>query len=457
MVLYVLKKAKFICIYLCFVFLLAACSEGGSTAVSPQTPTPYPTPIVPEKPVYTAQRGTVVDSLEFTGRVSPVLEQELFFKTDGFVASLSIARGDRVQAGDVLAELEINDLENQLAQKELALQTAETTLSKADQDRLDQLAEARINLEKIELQLEQGQASGNSAAVTGGQINLRRAEQRVVDAEYELQKSQDRPWEPEALRKQYEAALQQAQDGLRVARAQYSDALVGSGSSRYTFQLLEKDLELAQLKVSRLDRGVDPLLALNVENAQLGIDDIQRRIADARLIAPFSGQVLSISIRPGDNVQAFSTVLVLAEPDSLEITAELGSEDLSQMSVNQPAIITLRNRPEESFSGFVRQLPYPYGGGTVASDDGETAVRITFDQEINLELGELASVVIILQQKEDVLWLPPAALRSFQGRDFIVIQQETSQQRVDIRLGIQSEERVEILEGVEDGQIIIGE
>ena len=47
------------------------------------------------------------------------------------------------------------------------------------------------------------------------------------------------------------------------------------------------------------------------------------------------------------------------------------------------------------------------------------------------------------------LWLPPAALRTFQGRTFVVIEEANGQRRADVRLGIESDARVEILEGVE--------
>ena len=63
---------------LCLLALLAvwlgACqsSESGEAP----TPTPLPTPVAVEKPTYTVERGTVVNTLEFTGRVSPVIEQE---------------------------------------------------------------------------------------------------------------------------------------------------------------------------------------------------------------------------------------------------------------------------------------------------------------------------------------------------------------------------------------------
>ena len=67
----------------------------------------------------------MVQTLEFTGRASPVLEQELFFETGGNVGEVFVARGDWVQAGDVLAELDIDDLQKQLSQKLLSLETAE--------------------------------------------------------------------------------------------------------------------------------------------------------------------------------------------------------------------------------------------------------------------------------------------------------------------------------------------
>jgi multidrug resistance efflux pump len=55
-------------------------------------------------------------------------------------------------------------------------------------------------------------------------------------------------------------------------------------------------------------------------------------------VAPFAGQILSLNARAGDAVQAYSTVGLLADPAGLEITAELSSEELSQMALNQQAV-----------------------------------------------------------------------------------------------------------------------
>lgn len=440
------------------VFLLAACRGEGGTAVDAPTPTPLPTPIVPEKPTYVVQQGTVVQSLQFTGRVAPVQEQALFFRTDGFVDQIFVSRGDRVEQGDVLAQLEISSLENQLAQAKIALQTAETRLAQAEQTTADDLAEAQINLQIIELQLQQSQINSNMAALTSAQINLENAHQQVADAEYELQKSLDREWEPEDLRRQYEDALERAQENLAIAQAQYNDALAASAGGSYDRQVLELELELAQLQIEKLERGVDPLLALDVEWARLDVQKIEGQITDAQLIAPFDGEILSLNTQPGNRAEAFQIVMVLVQPDLLEITAELGNDQLSQISVGQTATIILRNRPGDTLTGTVRQLPYAFSGSAGSSVSDDTRVHIAFDDEtVVLALGELATVTIVLEQKEDVLWLPPAAIRTFQGRQFVVIQADDGQQRVDVRLGIESEARVEILEGVEAGQTIIGE
>jgi len=66
-------------------------------------------------------------------------------------------------------------------------------------------------------------------------------------------------------------------------------------------------------------------------------------------------------------------------------------------------------------------------------------------------------VTVVIERKADVLWLPPAAIRTFGGRKFVVIQDGAAQRRMDVTVGSESEERVEIKSGVEEGQIVVGQ
>jgi multidrug efflux pump subunit AcrA (membrane-fusion protein) len=448
---------------LSWLFAMTACGNVGIGPVSDVSPTPtlLPTPIIPEKPTYTVQLGTVVRTLEFTGRASPTLEQELFFRTDGFVGDVLVERNAWVQAGDVLAELEIGGLAFQLAQQQLALQTAESNLAQAEQNLTDSIIDAQIARDSIHIQLRQAQSEEVDASVTIAQIGLDQAILELQDAQNYYRDVMDgaRDFEPNIadIREAAARGLDSAKDNLTIAQINTDQAVLSRNSHAYTLQLLELNLHSAQLAIERLERGIDPQMALGISQVQAQIGELERQIADARLIAPFDGQILSIGIDPGDYASAFSTVMVLADSTELEMTAELGAEELSDMALGQEARITLRNRPDATLNGEVRQLPYPYGGGTTDAGDDDPAAHIAIEGDVELAPGELATVSIVLEEKENVLWLPPAAIRTFQGRDFVVVQLDEGQKRVDVLLGIESEERVEIVQGLEEGQIIVGE
>lgn len=503
------------------LFLATGCGSTGSQGASSSeaTPTPLPTPIVPEKPVYTVQVGTVVQTLEFTGRASPVLEQELYFETGGNVGDVFVARGDWVEAGDVLAELDIADLEKQLSQKLISLETLQLKQEQAQIEASEAITTALTKVEEAQDNLKSAKTSSASdlvaarASVTSAGTSLANARlnltivqnsdtvaKNVRDREYEcawyeanygeyLEKYErgeidkdrlDLEWnnlltakekletaraQAQLVLSQAQAQIAQAEESLRQARVKLTEL-----QSQPAVADAEAALQQAQSDYEQAVANADPesynmrLAALDLEQAQLDIQDLQDQIASAQLVAPFAGQILSLNIQSGDTAQAYSAVGVLADPNALEITAELGSEELSQMALNQEAVITLRNRPGETFQGIVRQLPYPYGGTTVDTGDDDTAVHIAIEGEaapsaaVDMALGELATVSIVLQEKENVLWLPPAAIRSYQGRDFVVVQlADGSQKRVDVLLGITTDERVEIAAGLEAGQTIVGE
>jgi len=694
---------------LAWLFAVTACGSAGAgqTSSNQATPTPLPTPIIPEKPIYTVQSGTVVRRLEFTGRASPLLEQELFFRADGFVSDVLVERGDWVQAGDVLAELEISGLEFQLAQQQLALQTAGANLAQAELDLADSLYLQQVALEKAQINLQQAQLGDSNVAILSAEINLAQAQKAVADTQesYELtlagarlavdqartnleaarenlvdvqnpatvldltearlavdqaktnleaanenlisvqagpteaqlasaeaavetaeenyeellsgsdpeaveqarlslEQAQNSLWNtqlqrdavngnpetPDYVRKQMQAQVanaeisvqlaeisylqaqesataaqianaaaqvQQAtesleelrnsptsldlaqaetqvtqaeynlaqaqeslaeieagadpldlaqaevlvtqaeynlaqaqetlaeeggvgipnslggeavtasvalaQDDLRLAQAEYDALLSSNQAAEHALRSLELDIAVIEFNIEQLERGVNPMLSSDLAGIQLGIEELERQVADARLSAPFDGEILSAGIDPGDYASAFSIVMVLADPSVMEITAELGAADLGEMALGQEALITLRNRPQDPFGGSVRQLPYPYGGGTTDASDSDLSAHIAIEGDVDLELGELATVSIVLEEKENVLWLPPAAIRTFQGRDFVVVlgrldgQLNEGTQRVDVLLGIETDERVEIVQGLEEGQVIVGE
>jgi membrane fusion protein, macrolide-specific efflux system len=329
--------------------LLAGCSSPASQAEE-ATPTPVPTPVIPTKPTYKVARGEVVRMLEFTARLVPMVEQELYFKTGGRIQTVLVKKGDVVEEGQLLAGLE-------------------TGTSNVDVRR------AEINLEVAKLSRE-----------------------------------------------------------LFIMQA-------NKFSQEYPIYLKMKDYD--------------------IEVAQLALDEINARVDTAQVKAPFKGTLLSVFITPDRSVEAFKGVMVLADLSKLEVSADLTSTDLQLLQEGMPVTVAAVSGPATTLTGSIRKLPYPYGKAdpTVSEDatqDTATRVGLTDDPSTaNLTLGDLVRVQVILEKRDAALWLPPQAIRKFEGRRFVVVQDSDTQRRVDVKIGITSDDRVEILEGLEEGQVVI--
>ena len=91
-------------------------------------------------------------------------------------------------------------------------------------------------------------------------------------------------------------------------------------------------------------------------------------------------------------------------------------------------------------------------------EEADKMTHLSFEPgDLALNAGDLVKVNVVIERKDDVLWLPPAAIRTFSGRNFVVVQDGDVQRRVDVTIGIQSTDRVEIKEGLEEGQIVVGQ
>ena len=435
---------------LAILLLLAA----GCRPQDKPTPTPVPTPIVPEKPTYVVQRGTVVKSIQFTGRIAPVEEEKLFFKTGGYIKNVFVKKGDAVQKGDLLAELEIGDLENQLAQAELELEIAQLRRSGAEKANRYAIAQARIALDKAQEKLNKFKAGPEPAAVESAHLDLETAKNQLWSAQSyrdAICGQKETEWQCD----QAEAAVGVAEVAVRLAQAELDRVM--AGPSDYEVKMAELEVEAAKLDLQQLEEGIDPLLTKEVERAQLTVERLEKQLAEAQIFAPFDGQVMSVSAYAGRLAEAFKPLLIVADPTALEIRADLGSDQVQEMSVGQPATVVMMDYPDRELAGQVRKLPYLFGSGE-ALEEADRSTRISFDPEgLELEIGALARVTIELARKEDVLYLPPAAIRTFGGRKFVVVQDGEIQRRVDVKLGIEGEDRVEILEGLEEGQIVVGQ
>jgi multidrug efflux pump subunit AcrA (membrane-fusion protein) len=428
-------------------FLLLGCSA--STASKP-TPTPIPTPIVASKPTYAVQRGTVIDEIVFNGRFAAAQEEKLYFRMDGRIGKVMVRLGDKVKKGDVLAELEISDLLNQLAQAQLTLQQAQIKLKSAQDNVAEQQTQLDIALETARLRLEQTKVRAPAPGTIIAAANRDKAAAAVQAAQAAYDRRGQVSGSAEAI------ALQRATWDYDIAVAQYDLAVQSAQAWEYDVRVLEQSVLLAQSNIRKAALSVDPVLAQDVAKAQLGVERLNNQVANARLVASVDGEVTMIAAEVGKTITAYKQVMTIALPGPLDVSADLSNEQLQRLSVGQPALVTFSNYANREFRGVLRRLPFPYGGAGSAQDE-DRSTRVTVDNlDVAVERGALARVRVIIKQDDNALWLPPAAIRKFQGRDFVVVQDTDGQRRVSVTAGIVAAERVEILDGLSEGQIVVG-
>lgn len=423
-------------------------TTGSGVAQAAQaTITPFPTAPAAARPTYTVQRGTVQEVFEFDARWLPRDQIQLSFPIAGTIRSVNVQRGDTVSAGQLLADFQITELENQLADAELSLQTALLALQSGAEGSANSVVSAQFTLANARLSLENTQNSPPWIALDSARIGL---EQARISYEAALRAYDDAVSRAQGPVDSARDALENARLGLRSAENSYYSA--AEGYADYLIQLAQAENQVLQSEIGLQQAqsgqtGVDPERLQAVYSAQLQIDQINQQISQSSLYAPIDGVVLEITIRPGDQAEAFDAVITLALPEPQEAIAELAFNDTRRLSVGMVGVCQELNQPDTAVQCLVRQIP-------LTSRDADQTARVAATLP-DTETGSIIEVTMPLQTRENALWLPPNAIRTFQQRTFVVLQTPDGEQRADVTLGLQTDERVEILSGVNEGDIVI--
>ena len=439
-------------IILISALMLGACVGDGTAqdADIEATATPIPTSPASSSPTYTVERGTVQETLEFTGRWLPRDQVQLSFEIAGTIRNVNVRSGDAVSAGDLMADYQIRDLENQLVTAQLNLEAAQRNLEASDGG-AQSIVDAQFSLADANISLESTENNYPWTNLESARLSLEQAQRQLDDAQRDYNNTIGDPSNPASVVDGAYQSLRQAEEGLLSAQNSYFSAAQSYNQHQYNVQSAENSVTQRELALddATVGSGIDPSLIQAVQEAQISVDNIQEDINLSTLYAPFDGVVLEVTISPGDSKSAFEAVITLAIPEPSEIIANLAFNDTQSMSVNMLGVCQEANRPDTAVQCAVRQIPL-----TSRDTDQTTRVGAQLD---GLNLGALVEVIVPLDVRDNVLWLPPQAIRTFQNRTFVVIQTADGEQISDVVLGLQTDERVEIISGVAEGDLIVAQ
>jgi HlyD family secretion protein len=285
----------------------------------------------------------------------------------------------------------------------------------------------------------------------GGQVSEVLANVNDVVTEGQLLGELAEAREIKANAEETQRTIRRIQIDLEIAKLTL-EQYKSQGKSPNEIKIQELQVELAQMTYDQklAELGIDPTVAV--------VDEIEAQIAQARAFAPAAGTIIA-AVTVGRKVTTSTPAFILGDPNQLEIIASLdeskGDSEIKEMFEGMPVVVNLDAKPDVKFNGTIRQLPSPFGTGS--SED--RVVHIVLDvgpSATTYQSGDKVTVVVQLASKQDVLWLPPDAIRKAGGRTFVIINSETGPQRVDIEIGLQTRDMVEIVSGLTEGQVVLG-
>lgn len=245
--------------------LLAGCSGNKSSADDLAN--------APVAPVVKVSRRNISDTLEIASEFLPYQEIDVYAKVSGYIRQLNVDWGTRVRQGDIMAVLEVPELEQQIALDQAAVRRSESDLERSREElnrsqsayevahiTYTRLAEVQKSQPELvaqeEIDIAKGKDLEASASVSGAKDGLAAAEQALAVARAALAKDQ-------AL---YDYTRITAPfDGVVTRIDAYKGALLPAGTSSN-----KGDLALCHLSQNNLLRLVIPVPERAVPDIRIG-------------------------------------------------------------------------------------------------------------------------------------------------------------------------------------------
>ncbi|QPC83999.1 HlyD family efflux transporter periplasmic adaptor subunit [Phototrophicus methaneseepsis] len=436
--------------FIIIALLVAACQPAQNDFAQDitATATPIPTAQAAQRTTYTVQRGTVSELYEFTGRWLPRDQMQLAFQVSGNVRSVTVQRGDTVSVGELLADLQIDDLEDNLVSQEISLAAAQRRLDEDSTTSDDGVISAQFNLANQTMSLESQKLSLPWASVNSAWAQVESAQRNLENAQRNYDDAVSRPDTPASQVDSLYESLISAQENLESAQRSYYSASASYRQAEISLQQQENSILQAELDLEAAQQsGGDPDLVDALIEAQLAVDRTREEIANSTLVSPIEGVVLEVTIQPGDSVSAYTGVITIALPQPLEAIATIAFTDTQLLQIGQVGICEEANNADSRVQCVIRQLP-------ISNRDVDQTVRVAATLP-ELVSGSLVNITMTLSESMDTLWLPPQALNVFGNRTFVVLQTEEGERVQDVTVGLETDDRVEILSGVEEGDVIV--
>jgi len=369
---------------------------------------------VPVRVVSLKREDMVISvSATATGTLESEAEVNLRAEVPGRILRLLVDEGDRVARGQVVAELDPQETDSQVALARAELATARARLEEEQagvtmlRERIrTKIEETRATMERAAKDLERLKALHAEGAIARQQLDLAQAEFDVAAAAH--------------------AAALADRDQVKVKEHQVAGAQAAVGQ------------RAAQLRLAEVQRS-----RMSIRSPIAGL--VTRRLAN-------EGEVVGLG--GGSMVTLGGPLFTLVDLDRLYVRATVDEFDARQVRLGQEVRVTLEALPGRTLRGRLYKIS--------PAVSGERQEARTFSVRVALEEGKefvkpgmSADVEVIVARRRDALFVPTQAILEREGKKRVYLVADGHARATTVKVGESNWSSTEILEGLREGDRVV--
>ncbi|MCX6509883.1 MAG: biotin/lipoyl-binding protein [Actinobacteria bacterium] len=440
--------------------------------------------------VATAANADVAATINAVEAIEPVTSATVAFPSAGKVQSVNVSLGSAVTAGQSLASLDPNALQNTLHQRQATLANAELTLSKA----LDAQTAAADAAAAVEAAAADAATSTTSTAVPGGGGSLT---SQIVAAQRQVTSAQ----------RQADAAITTANTKVALATTACAasplvivtcqTALAAVTTAQASVQTAQQTLATSMTALDALLRqqaaaggsssgsggGGSPVTTVPgsttggasrtggptaavptaadiasdqaaVDSAQQAVTVAEQAIAQSTISSPINGTVVQVTIVAGQSVSAASTTatIVIAATGGFESSLTLSVDQIPKVRVGQAATV-LPDGFDHVLRGQVAQIAIQ-----PTTTNGTATYRVIIalsDQPAELRNGSIGTASIIIATAKNALSVPTSAVHVDGATRTVNVLNGSTVTSTEVQVGIVGTDLTQITSGLESGAKVV--
>lgn len=254
--------------------------------------------------------------------------------------------------------------------------------------------------------------------------------------------------------------VKQAEQSLEVNRATVKQRESDLSLRRTTLarqqELLAKGLQTRQV-VEDAEAGFNSAVAaVDLAKAQLAqtearIDELKITLSNTTIVSPVDGFVGRRNLDQGAFAGANTVILQVVDIGTVRMVSNLVEKDFKRITQGVQALVEVDAFPGEQFAGVVSRVAPVFDAATrTASMEIEVP-----NPGYRLKPGMYARVRLTAQRKADALTVPRTAVVDSEGRRGVFLPDGQTAKFQPVQTGLQDNDRVEIVDGLTDGQRVI--